>query len=188
VVIVRPSHDLRWQVEECISAVYERAFGARNLVFPRRLIALLDDGGRPLCAAGLRTAAEGFFSEIYLDSPIEQVLQRQFGKPVARGRVFEVTTLASRTAEISPLFIRQLVLLGNTAGFDWSFFTATARLRQLLRQLGLPIAGIKTAESARLPDADRWGTYYGHAPVVCAVNKLWLDAWAFAPKKAAGDE
>jgi hypothetical protein len=188
ILIVRPSHDLRPQVEACISNVYEKAFGACGLAFPRRLVALLDESGHPVCAAGLRTAREGFFSEIYLDSPIEQVLLRQFGTPVARRRVFEVTTLASRTAEISPLFIRQLVLLGKIAGFDWSFFTATARLRKLLCQLGVPIAGLKTAEPARLPDADRWGTYYTQAPVVCAVNKLWLDARAFAPGTAPGDE
>lgn len=188
IVIVRPAHDLRAQVEACISNVYEQAFGAHGLAFPRRLVALLDESGHPVCAAGLRTAREGFFSEIYLESPIEQVLLRQFGMPVARRRVFEVTTLASLTAEISPLFVRQLVLLGKIAGFDWSFFTATARLRKLLCQLGVPIAGLKTAEPARLRDADRWGTYYTHAPVVCAVNKLWLDAPAFAPGKARGDE
>jgi hypothetical protein len=184
ILIVPASHGLRAEVEACISDVYEQAFGACGLAFPRRLVALLDEAGHPVCAAGLRTAKEGFFSEIYLDSPIEQVLLRQFGKPVARRRVFEVTTLASRTSETSPLFIRQLVLLGKIAGFDWSFFTATARLRKLLCQLGVPIAGLKTAEPARLSGADRWGTYYSHAPIVCGVNKLWLDDRALAPRKA----
>jgi hypothetical protein len=185
ILIVSPSHAVRPEVEACIRDVYEEAFGACGLSFPRRLVALLDDAGHPVCAAGLRTAKEGFFSEIYLDFPIEQVLQRQFGKPVARRRVFEVTTLASRTSETSPLFIRQLVLLGKIAGFDWSFFTATARLRKLLCQLGVPITGLNTAEPTRLPDADRWGTYYSHTPIVCAVNKLWLDDRALAPRKAS---
>jgi hypothetical protein len=172
-VIVRPSHPLRPQVEACIGDVYERAFGAHGLAFPRRLIALLDDSGHPVCAAGLRTPAEGFFSEVYLDLPIEQVLTADSGRPVARSRIFEVTTLASRTSDISPLFIRQLALLGKIAGFDWSFFTATARLRKLLCQLGIPIAELAPADPSRLAAADRWGSYYAHAPLVCAVNKEW---------------
>ena len=178
IVIVRPSHPLRPQVEAYIGDVYERAFGARGLAFPRRLIALLDDFGHPVCAAGLRTPAEGFFSEVYIDLPIEQLLTADSGRPVERSRIFEVTTLASRTSDISPLFIRQLALLGEIAGFDWSFFTATARLRKLLYQLGIPIAELAPADPGRLADADRWGSYYTHAPLVCAVNKKWLSLGA----------
>ena len=174
VVIVRPSHRLRLPVEACIGDVYERAFGARGMAFPRRLIALLDTSGHPVCAAGVRTPAEGFFSEVYLDSPIEHILGEEIGKPIARSRVFEVTTLASRVSDISPLFIRQLAVFGKIAGFDWSFFTATARLRKLLCQLGIPIVELAQADPSRLADADRWGSYYTHAPIVCAVSKDWL--------------
>jgi hypothetical protein len=184
IVIVRPSHPLRPEAEACIGDVYERAFGARGLAFPRRLIALLNDSDHPVCAAGLRTPVEGFFSEVYLDLPIEQVLTAESGRPVERSRIFEVTTLASRRSDASPLFIRQLALLGKIAGFDWSFFTATARLRKLLCQLGIPIAELAPADRNRLTDAVCWGGYYMHAPLVCAVNKEWLSLGA---AKAACD-
>jgi hypothetical protein len=185
VVIVRPFHHLRPQVEACISDVYARAFGARGLVFPRRLIALLDDAGRPICAAGLRTPAEEFFSEIYLDSPIDELLRAAIGRPVHRCQIFEITTLASRSAEISPLFIRQLALLGKIAGFEWSFFTATARLRLLLSQLGIPFTQLEAADPARLANADSWGRYYTQAPIVCAVNRRWLDGCVSKPREEA---
>jgi len=38
------------------------------------LIAFRGDDDELLCAAGLRTAQDGFFSESYLDAPIEQIL------------------------------------------------------------------------------------------------------------------
>lgn len=181
VIFVSPSHSLRAHVEACIRTVYERVFAARGLVFPGTLIALVDGDDRPLCAAGLRTAGEGFFSEIYLDAPIERVLSRRAGRPVAREAVFEVTTLASRSAEASPRFLRQLAILGKSAGFEWSFFTATARLRALLGQLGGPILDLGPADPRRLADAERWGSYYTHSPQVCAVHDQWLDDGAARP-------
>lgn len=174
VVLVSPSHALRAEVERCIREVYARMFRATGLSFPSTLIAVLDDDGRPLCAAGLRTAVDGFFSEIYLDAPIEQRLSEGSGRAVARHAVLEVTTLASRSVEASPGFLRQLALFGSCAGFGWSFFTATARLRRLLSRLGMPLVDLAPADPRRLPDAARWGSYYAHAPRVCAVDDGWL--------------
>lgn len=185
--IVRPPHTLRVRVEACISDVYERAFGASDLAFPRRLVAWLDDADHPVCAAGLRKAADGFFSEIYLDSPIEQVLLMRTGETVARNRIFEVTTLASRNPEVSPLFIRQLALLGKVAGFEWSFFTATTRLRKLLCQLGIPIVELAAADPTRVANLDSWGSYYTQSPLVCAVSKQGLDGWTVPIPKVLAD-
>lgn len=174
VVLVSPSHELRAEVERCIREIYARMFRATGLSFPSTLMAVLDGDGRPLCAAGLRTAAEGFFSEIYLDAPIERLLVAGSGRAVARHAIFEVTTLASRSVEASPGFLRQLALFGRCAGFSWSFFTATARLRRLLSRLGMPLVDLSPADPRRLPDAARWGSYYAHAPRVCAVDDRWL--------------
>ena len=185
VTIVRPSHELRPDVEACIGEIYQHAFAARCLVFPRRLVALVDRSGHPVCAAGMRTHREGFFSDVYLDLPIEKILAALSGRPVARSEVVEVSTLASRTSDVLPFFIRQLVLLGRRAGFGWSFFTATKRLRKLLCQLRIPIVELQAADPARIADPGRWGSYYAHAPVVCAVNRDWLDNRAITPEKAA---
>jgi Thermostable hemolysin len=169
-ILVRRRHPLRASVEACIRSVYERAFAARNPPFADTLIALLDDVDQPLCAAGLRTAADGFFSEIYLDDPIERVLSQRLGQPVRRPTVFEVTTLASRSSQDSAGFIRTLASVGEKAGFGWCFFTASTRLRSLLQQLGIAVIELSHAKPDRLPDADSWGNYYAHSPKVCAVS------------------
>jgi hypothetical protein len=175
VILAPRSHPLRIAVEACIRDVYEQAFAGRDLVFPSTLIALLDGIDRPLCAAGLRTVVDGFFSEIYLDRPIEQVLSARIGEPVWRPAIFEVTTLASRRVEDSPAFIRELALLGKSAGFGWCFFTATERLRSLLCQLGFPVLELAAASADRVSDPGRWGSYYTCSPKVCAVSGQWLD-------------
>ncbi|SMF60140.1 Thermostable hemolysin [Tistlia consotensis] len=185
-LLVPASHPLREAVEDCIATVYERAFGARDLSFPTLLIAWAGADGRPLCAAGLRTAADGFFSEAYLDRPIERLLAAEAGEPVAREAVFEVTTLASRSAEASPAFLRQLAVFGGRAGFRWSFFTATERLRRLLRGLGIPALELAPADPGRLADPERWGSYYSQAPRVCAVRDGWLEGGVLV-RGAAGD-
>lgn len=175
VVLVPRTHPLRRDAEACIESVYDRAFGARDLEFAPTLIAWVGKAGRPLCAAGLRTVADGFFSEAYLDAPIDWLLSARTAGPVRREAIFEVTMLASRSPEASSGFLRQIALLGRRAGFEWSFFTATAHLRKLLWGLGIPTLELAPADPRRLPDAERWGSYYDHAPEVCAVNDRWLD-------------
>ncbi len=174
VILIPQAHVLRTQTETCIREVYEKYFHAKELEFPGTLIACVDDDDKPLCAAGLRTAGEGFFSEAYLDGPIESVLSARLKKPVTRGAVFEVTTLASRNAAICPAFLRRLAVMGMRAGFGWSFFTATNRLRNLLRHLDIPVLELGPADPRRLSNPERWGTYYTHSPMVCAVDGRWL--------------
>lgn len=175
VVVVPRADALRDRVEACIRAVYGQAFGAWDVTLPATLIAWLDGDDRPLCAAGLRTAEDGFFSETYLDAPIERVLAERTGRDVRRRSVFEITTLASQSAEVCPAFVRQLAAFGKGAGFGWCFFTATARLRALIGELGIPFLALAPADPARLPDPARWGSYYEHTPQVCAVDDRWLD-------------
>ncbi len=187
IILVSPSHPLRAETERCIREVYARMFGASELAFPSTLIALLDGNGRSLCAAGLRTAAEGFFSEIYLDAPIERLLSEGSGRAVGRQAILEVTTLASRSVEASPGFLRHLALFARCAGFKWSFFTATARLQRLLARLGMPLVELSPADPRRLPGVERWGSYYAHAPRVCAVDDRWLESDAMRFGRSPAD-
>ncbi len=174
-ILVPKAHSLRAQTEACIREVYEDAFGARGFEFPAMLVALLGADEQPLCAAGFRTAGEGFLSEAYLDVPIERAFSARLNKPVRRASGFEVTTLASRKVEVSAFFLRRLALFGKAVGFEWSFFTATTRLRRLLRHLGMPILELVAADPQRLSNPERWGSYFTHAPRVCAVDGRWLD-------------
>ena len=186
--LVSKSHPLRGDAETCIQNVYERVFGVRDLVLPNNLIAWLDRDGALSCAAGLRVADDGFFSEIYLDAPIEQVLSVLSGRTVAREAIFEVTTLASRSSDVSPAFMRQIGVMGKKAGFEWLFFTATSRLRRLLIRLGVATLELAPAQARKVARPEQWGSYYAHDPCVCAINDRAVDengvAYRVKPKHA----
>ncbi|MEA1672906.1 thermostable hemolysin [Nitrospirillum sp. BR 11163] len=174
VVVLPVGHPLRPAVEQLVSDTYAQAYGASITHFPRLMMAALDQDGNPACAAGVRTTADGFFSEAYLDQPIERLLGRRSGRHVHRARVFEITTMVSRRANLSAGFFHGLACRGALDGYDWCFFTATSRLRQLLRRFYPPLLVLAQADPARRPDAAAWGRYYESAPAVCAA-----DDWPF---------
>ena len=116
--------------------------------------------GQLLCAAGLRFAADGFFSECYLDAPVDEVLSACGLLPVRREKIFEVTSLASRAPHMVGSFLRKIIACGEAAGFEWAFFTATAPLKALLERIGLPLMPLADADRSRVANPDAWGTYY----------------------------
>lgn len=171
-VTLTPRDDvLRPAAERLIAEVYATHYGARISAFPDTLVTMLDPDGAVRCAAGLRFAAEGFFSEAYLDAPAEAVLSALRCTSVRREKIFEVTSLASRAPQLIGGFVRKIIAGGEAAGFEWSFFTATAPLRALLERMGLTLTPLADADSSRVPNAGAWGSYYAFAPRVCAVNR-----------------
>lgn len=169
--IIPRDHALRPAAELLIAEVYARHYSARITAFPSTLISMIGDGGTPLCAAGLRFAADGFFSECYLDAPVETVLSRLRRHPVRREKIFEVTSLASRAPHTVGSFLRKIIACGEAAGFDWAFFTATAPLKALLERLNVPLAPLADADRSRVANPDAWGSYYTLAPSVYAVHR-----------------
>src|ERR1700730_6669247 len=154
---------LRRRAERLISETYAARFGARLETFPVRIIALLDNRDEPLCAAGLRLVDDGFFSERYLDAPVEEVVTKISTRPVKRSAIFEVTTLASRAPLATGEFISEIGTFGEEAGFEWSFFTLTRRFHLMVCR-------------RRIADSERWGTYYACEPKVYAVASRRLKA------------
>src|SRR6202008_3939106 len=137
--------------------------------FPARIIALLDPRDEVICAAGLRFLDDGFFSERYLDAPIEDLVGAISARTVNRSAVFEVTTLVSRTPLATAEFITQIGSFGERAGFEWTFFTLTRRLHIMICRLGIVPTLLADAARRRIADAERWGTYYAYQPKVYAV-------------------
>jgi len=170
-ILVVPESNLRAEAEGFIRKVYADQFGAEVRSFPHSLIALLDEEKRIVCAAGLRFAEDDFFSETYLDRPIDRLLSDAAGRPVARDAIFEVTSLSSRSPRHAANFVRQIILFGELSGFEWAFFTATDRLHLLLRRLRLPLTQLAAADPKRVERPDLWGSYYQAQPAVFAVHR-----------------
>ena len=146
-LVVPEQHRLRSKTERFIREIYHEEYGATLGGFPTRLITILDERGEILCAAGLRSRDDGFFSERYLNSPIEAALGRLRGEVVRRDQVFEISTFASRSPHSVPRFVGQVIEYGDDAGFEWGFFTLTHRLSLLLNRIGLELAPLGAATS-----------------------------------------
>lgn len=177
ILVLTQSHPRRAEAERFIADVYRLHYQASVPTFPPTLVGLFGTNGQCLCASGLRYAETGFFSECYLDQPIEVLLGDATGKPVQRERIFEVSGLSSRAPQRAAQFLRYVVAYGENAGFDWAFFTATKRLRGLLCVLGLPPLILGRADRVRAQDAQAWGSYYDSEPLVCAISRA--DAQAY---------
>ncbi len=150
ILVVPREHELRAHIERFIAEVYRAHYQASVTTFPPDLIAMVDEDGQCICASGLRYADTGFFSECYLDAPVEQALSQAAGCAVPRERIFEVTGLASRDPRVATRFLRHVVAYGERAGFDWAFFTATQRLRELLDRINLSPLPLAVADPARV--------------------------------------
>jgi hypothetical protein len=170
-LVIPENHRLRGKAERFIREAYAREYHAKLAAFPPRLLIEIDHQGEILCAAGLRSSVDGFFSERYLDTTIETALTGVRGQRVARERIFETSTFASRSPRSVPYFISQIIDWGETSGFEWSFFTITRRLSTLLDRLGLELAPLGSANPARIENAALWGSYYEQDPRVFAVNR-----------------
>ena len=92
--VIHNEHPLRSQTEAMIRDVYLREHGARIEKFPALLVVKSDTTG-VVCAASLRFSADGFFSECYLDSPIEQVIGGHVGQAPNPTALVEVGSLVA---------------------------------------------------------------------------------------------
>jgi len=170
VILTPRGGGLRPAAEALIAEVYALHYAARITTFPDTLVSMVG-GGDIHCIAGLRFAADGFFSEVYLDQPVDAVLSALHHSPVRREKIFEVTSLASRTPHMVGAFLRKIIACGEAAGFEWAFFTATAPLKVLLERLKLPLAFLAKADRSRVANPEAWGSYYSLAPQVFAVHR-----------------
>lgn len=174
--IVPRSHPLRAAVEHCASRIYAACYGAQIAAFPDLMVAVVDADDAVAAVAGVRHSASGFFSEAYLPCAIEQRLAEISGDRVRRESIVEFTTLAANRVGAGQRLIFGLVESALYWGFEWSFFTATASLRELLAHHSVPLRIVDIADPARIPDAARWGRYYAADPMVCATWRRDLTA------------
>jgi hypothetical protein len=169
-ILLGGDHPLRDQAEAFIRRLYAAEYGADIKKFPSRIIASLDHFDQINCAAGIRSKDDGFFSESYLNTPVEEALGRFAERKVSREQIFEVTTLASQAHRTTLHFIEAIGKFGEANGFNWSFFTLTRRLALLVSRLGHPMIQLADADQCRITDHHLWGTYYASEPKVFAIQ------------------
>jgi len=167
---IRAGHCARAATEAHIARVYRDSYAATVTHFAPLLATASNAAGRIVCAAGIRTARDGFFSDTYLDADLPQTLGRLQGHTVPAGEILEVVSLASTTPFPVLTMMDAIIAMGRARGMTWGVFTATRPLRRLLKRTGMPYMDICAAEPARIADPAIWGSYYKADPRVCAFS------------------
>jgi hypothetical protein len=167
-----PSEPSRRRLESCVSRVFADAHGARITHFHDLLIGAANSRGELLGVIGA-SAGHGskLFLESYTDVPIEQLISRHTGRPVARSQIVEVGNLAVEHPGAARLLVTRLAENLHDQGVRWVVLTGTTRVRHVLRRLGADLVDFGHAEGAAMGDAlSNWGTYYDNKPRVVAVE------------------
>lgn len=183
-ILANRDHPDRPRLERAIRTVFLAEYGAHVPAFPDHLVATLDAMGRPTAVAGLRFAEDGLFSDVYLDGPIEDVLGRALGHAVSRRQIVEFSNLAAPRPGAALPLVGAAIRLCLADGRAYGLFTATARLRALLRRTGLNAIDLGPALRERAARPDAWGSYYLHDPRVLVVEGTALPA-ALTPRTPA---
>lgn len=163
-----PGDPDREPVEDFIRAVYARRHAARVRHFMPELVSLRQ-GPALVAAAGYRQATEPLFLERYLDGPVHEVLSRQTGCALERCQLVEVGHLAASEVGAGRRLIHVLGAHLAQRGVEWVVSTLTEELRHLFLRMGVTPLELAPADPQRLgPDAQDWGRYYEHRPMVLA--------------------
>lgn len=168
--VIDRDHPLRSSVEQMVRDLFFKEYGARPATFPALMAAMFDDEGRPVAATGLRFSSDGFFSQCYLDRPVEAEISRLAGRPVAASEVVEVSSLVGLRAGAGMALVHAAIAYAYGCGARWGMFTATRRLMVALRRSGFEAVEMAKASRDRVSNPDDWGTYYLQEPVVLAVR------------------
>jgi len=161
----------RQKTQDHITNVYRDVYGAEINDFAPLLVSAKRADGKVLCAAGIRTSRDRFFSDRYLDGDLTAVLRAKTGIDAPQEEIMEVVSLASLTPFPVLPMMDAMIRWGQGNGMTCGVFTATGPLRRLLKRAGLPYVKLAAATISRAGEPDIWGSYYDTDPWVCAFNK-----------------
>ena len=167
---ILPPSDPGWQpAARMIEGHFRDSHGATMTLPAVPLAVARSAAGAVLGAAGLRDAASGFFSQVYLDRPVADLLSERSGGTVRDDDILEVVSMACPRPIATLPLIEAIAAEGRLRGKSWGLFTATAALVAMLRRTGVPLLALAPARAECLPDAACWGRYYDTDPWVCAL-------------------
>ncbi|WP_232247285.1 thermostable hemolysin [Kitasatospora azatica] len=155
---------------ELVRRTYAEAYGARISPDPDAFFlaaATRADGTRAIagCAGCTYASATPFFSERYLDQPIESAIAQRLGTPVDRDRVIEIGPLAGHGGAGREL-IRLTPIIAWSMGMEYLLCTVTGALRSSLERVGITFTPLGPADPDRIDPGQRaaWGSYYDQQP------------------------
>ncbi|WP_058045510.1 thermostable hemolysin [Streptomyces roseifaciens] len=173
-VAARLSQD--WSAaSDFVRARYERAYGADILPDPDCFVIARKQegrGGRIIACGGLTFNSDrGFFSERYLDRPVDEVVGAATGEACDREDLVEVGSLAGGGGAGLEL-VRLLPILSWCHGMRFLMCTVTTELAQTLDRVGIEFQPLAESSADRLTEFERqrWGTYYDHRPMVGVIR------------------
>ncbi|MFC1674070.1 thermostable hemolysin [Pseudomonadota bacterium] len=179
-MLITRDHPLRGEAEALIRKVYDHEYQAVISDIADLIIAISGPDGHLLAAAGLRIG-DGFFSEAYLDRPVEDVLSDFWRPPAARGEIAEISTLAAVHPYASHALFSALIGHLRAEGVRFAFCTVTERLFHMLKRVGVPAQELAPAKAERVANAESWGMYYAANPKVVAIHDAFVSMPATRP-------
>ncbi|MEO6602232.1 MAG: thermostable hemolysin [Polyangiaceae bacterium] len=134
-------------------------------------------GSEVVACAGLTFAStRPFFSERYLDEPVETAIEKRIGSRPQREQIVEIGSLASGVPGLGSEIIRFTPVFVWSLGMQYILCTSTASLSLALQRLHIPFTALGSAEAERLDPSERgrWGGYYESGPRVGVIplNKI----------------
>jgi len=173
------------EIQTHIQRIYHGVYGASIQNFAPLLVACSNSQGDIMCAAGIRTSADGFFSDAYLNDDLSNTILARTGQVVDASEIMEVVSLASATPFPVLAMLDAMIHWGRTQGMSLGIFTATGKLRHLLGRAKLPYAALCPANPARISSPDNWGSYYDTDPWVCAFSEDYCTPVTLSPRNRA---
>ncbi len=175
----------RKEAQDHIKGVYRNVYGAEVTAFAPLLVVAKRVDGEILCAAGIRTAKDGFFSDTYLKTDFSTVLQQVAHIDVPVGEIMEVVSLASTTPFPVLPMLDKMIEWGRENGMTCGVFTATNPLRRLLKRTSLSYVELASADVSQVSNPKTWGSYYDTDPKVCAFSEALSQPVALSPRARA---
>lgn len=167
--------DDRAEVEQFISEVFRKAYGAKIRRFKPCLMSLRDQDHKLVAACGFVSAAAGpLFLEAYLDQPIEEVIAARTGLPVRRDDIIGVGNFSVTEPGTARYLITAIVDRLYATHNQWAVFTAIPVVRNAFVKMGLDPVILGEPDKTRLSPEEQteWGSYYAQKPQIMAVRRI----------------
>lgn len=174
----------RQAAQDHIKGVYNHVYGAEVTEFAPLLVVAKRLDGTIVCAAGIRTAADGFFSDAYLTSDFPTVLHDVTDINVPPSEIMEVVSLATTTPFPVLPMLDKIIEWAHENGKTCCVFTATKPLRRLLKRTSLTYVELAKADASLVPNSKAWGSYYDTDPMVCAFSEVLSKPAIMSPRAA----